>query len=217
MSLDASGCVASARSCYEGPMFRFCRFAMPLIVASLVACGSSRPPPANLPPPIVSTTIGRGDAFSVQLVGEKDFPSDFRVQPDGTIDYPYVGRVKVVGLEPQEIVDLLRKRLIEGKYLSDPQMSLIVKEYNSRRVQIIGQVGKPGAVGWTEGMKLVDALSEAGWFTQMADSNHVILIRQASPTKTVTAVVSVDAITDGAQADIPLQAGDTIKVEARVF
>ena len=45
----------------------------------------------------------------------------------------------------------------------------------------------------------------------IADSNHVILTRNVGPAKTVTAIVSVDAITDGAQADIPLQAGDTIK------
>jgi polysaccharide export outer membrane protein len=44
-----------------------------------------------------------------------------------------------------------------------------------------------------------------------------VLTRQVSPTRTVTAIVSVDAITDGTQADIPLQAGDTVKVESRVF
>ena len=66
-------------------------------------------------------------------------------------------------------------------------------------------------------MKLVDALSQSGWFTNIADSNHVLLTRQVGKGKTVTAEVSVDAITDGAQADIPLQAGDTIKVTARVF
>jgi protein involved in polysaccharide export with SLBB domain len=182
------------------------------------ACTSSRPPPpAHLPAPVTSTTLGVGDSFSVQLVGERDLPVEFRISPDGTIDYPYVGRVTVVGLEPQEVVDLLRKRLIAGKVLVDPQMSLIVKEYVSKRIAIIGQVGKPGEIPWTAGMKLVSALSSAGWFTAMADSNHVILTRAIPPNKSITAVVSVDAITDGAQADIPLQAGDTIKVEARVF
>jgi polysaccharide export outer membrane protein len=150
-------------------------------------------------------------------VGEKDLPVEFRIAPDGTIDYPYIGRLKVIGVEPQELVDILRKKLIEGNYLTNPQLSLIVKEYISKKVTVIGQVGKPGAISWTEGMKLVDALSATGWFTQMADSNHVILTRSIPPNKSITAVVSVDAITDGAQADIPLQAGDTIKVESRVF
>jgi protein involved in polysaccharide export with SLBB domain len=192
-------------------------FAAIFLFTVLGCTSSSPPPPAHLPAPVTSTTIGVGDLFLVQLVGEKDLPSEFRVAPDGTIDYPYVGRVKVVGLEPQEIVDLLRTRLIDGKFLTNPQMSLMVKEYVSKKVTIIGQVGKPGSIAWTEGMKLVDALSASGWFTPMADSNHVILTRALPPNRSVTAIVSVDAITDGAQADIPLQAGDTIKVEARVF
>jgi protein involved in polysaccharide export with SLBB domain len=203
-------------------MFRFAAFRMfsftVVLACTAPACTSSRPPPpAHLPVPVTSTTIGVGDLFAIQLVGEKDLPSDFRVAPDGTIDYPYIGRVNVVGLEPQELVDLLKKKLVDGKYLSNPQLSLIVKEYISKRVTVIGQVGKPGEVPWSAGLKLVGALSAVGWFTPIADSNHVILTRAVPPNRSVTAVVSVDAITDGEQADIPLQAGDTIKVESRVF
>lgn len=198
-------------------MFRSGVLVLVLLVAP-TACTTSRPPPpSHLPAPVTSTTIGVGDLFNVQLVGERDLPTEFRVAPDGTIDYPYIGRVNVVGREPQEVVDLLRTKLIAGKVLSDPQMSLIVKEYVSKRVTVIGQVGKPGEIPWSAGLKLVGALSAVGWFTQMADSNHVVLTRAIPPNKSITAIISVDAITDGAQADIPLQAGDTIKVESRVF
>jgi polysaccharide export outer membrane protein len=189
-----------------------------LLSALLIACSGSRPgPPKNLPPPIQSTVVGPGDLFEVFVLGESGLPKEYRVQPDGTIDFPYVSRLSVAGMEPQAIVDVLKAKLVEAKILQNPQITLVVKQYNSKKVSIIGQVTKPGSVPWTEGMKLVDAISQAGWFTSIADSNHVILTRNASATKTVTAVVSVDAITDGAQADIPLQAGDTIKVEARVF
>jgi polysaccharide export outer membrane protein len=167
--------------------------------------------------PVTSTTVGVGDLLAIQLVGEKELPTEYRVAPDGTIDYPYIGRQKVAGFEPQELVDVLRKKLVEGNYLTNPQVSLIVKEYVSKKVTVIGQVTKPGAISWTEGMKLVDALSASGWFTPIADSNHVILTRTVGANKSITAVVSVDSITDGRQADIPLQAGDTIKVESRVF
>ena len=198
-------------------MFRI-RLTALLLVASLVACGGSRPgPPKNLPPPELSTVVGPGDVFEVFVLGEKDLPKEYRVQPDGSVDFPYIDRVTVAGLEPQLIVDLLKKKLVEKKILQDPQITLVVKQYNSKKVSIIGQVTKPGSVSWTEGMKLVDALSQSGWFTGIADSNHVILIRQIGARKSVTAIVSVDAITDGTQPDIPLQAGDTIKVESRVF
>jgi protein involved in polysaccharide export with SLBB domain len=184
----------------------------------IVACGGSRPgPPKNLPPPVQSTVVGPGDIFEVFVLGESGLPKEYRVQPDGTIDFPYVDRLTVAGLEPQTIVDRLKSALVEKKILQDPQITLVMKQYNSKKVSIIGQVAKPGSVAWTEGMKLVDAISQSGWFTSLADSNHVLLTRNISATKTVTAVVSVDAITDGVQADIPLQAGDTIKVDARVF
>jgi len=196
------------------------RFSAWLLSVALVAsgCGGSRPgPPKNLPAPVQSTLVGPGDVFEVFVLGEKDLPKEYRVQPDGTVDFPYLDRITVSGLEPQQIVDVLRAKLVEKKILQDPQVTLVVKQYNSKKVSVIGQVAKPGSVNWTEGMKLVDALSQAGWFTNIGDSNHVILTRLVGRNKTVTAIVSVDAITDGAQADIPLQAGDTIKVESRVF
>ena len=56
---------------------------------------------------------------------------------------------------------------------------------------------------------------EIGWFTSIADSDHVILTRIVGRKRIVTAHISVDAITDGQQPDVPLQAGDTIKVEQR--
>jgi protein involved in polysaccharide export with SLBB domain len=194
------------------------RFAFVVLLALSVACGGSRPgPPKNLPPPTASTFVGPGDLFEVFVVGEAGLPREYRVQPDGTIDFPYLNRLKVAGLEPQDIVSLIKAKLVEGKILIDPQVSLIVKAYNSKRVTIIGQVGKPGSLPWTEGMKLVDAISQSGWFTSLGDSNHVHLTRDVGPGKTVTATISVEAISEGQQADIPLQAGDTIKVDQRIF
>lgn len=190
----------------------------PLLLLVVSACSGSRPPaPTNLPVPEPSTSVGPGDVFEVFVVGEKELPTEYRVQPDGSIDFPYVDRLQVAGMEPQEIVRRLKDELRAGKILSDPQISLVVKQYNSKRVSIIGQVQKPGSISWSESLKLVDAISQAGWFTPLGDSNHVVLTRYKKGGGTVTVQVSVDAITDGQQPDIPLQAGDTIKVDQRVF
>ena len=54
---------------------------------------------------------------------------------------------------------------------------------------VIGQVAKPGSVPWTEGMRLVDALGQSGWFTNIADSNHVVLTRR-NGASSVTAQIS---------------------------
>jgi protein involved in polysaccharide export with SLBB domain len=66
-------------------------------------------------------------------------------------------------------------------------------------------------------MKLVDAISLSGGLTSLADGDHVRITRLVANNKTVTATVSIDDITDGKLADIPLQAGDTIKVDGRIF
>jgi polysaccharide export outer membrane protein len=183
----------------------------------LAACGRSHPGPPHLPPPTQSTVVGPGDLFEVSVLGEKDLPHEYRVQPDGTIDFPYLDRLTVAGLEPQQIEDLIKKELGEKKILVEPQVTLVVKQYNSKKVSVVGAVQKPGSLPWSEGMKLVEAISLSGGLTSLADGDHVRITRIVGPSKTVTATVSVDDITDGKLGDIPLQAGDTIKVDQRVF
>jgi polysaccharide export outer membrane protein len=189
-----------------------------LVLLANAACGRSHPAgPARLPAPSLSTTVGPGDVFEVSVLGEKEIPKEFRVQPDGSIDFPYLDRVSVAGLEPQQIEDLLKKQLAERKILVDPQVTLIVKQYNSKKVSVVGAVQKPGSLVWSEGMKLVDAISLAGGLTSLADGDHVRITRNVGESRTVTATVSVDDITDGKSPDVPLQPGDTIKVDQRVF
>lgn len=191
-----------------------------LVALFVLVAGCSRShvgPPTNLPPPTPSTIVGPGDVFEVSVLGEKDLPKEYRVQPDGTVDFPYLDRLTVSGLEPQQIEDLIKSKLVEKKILVEPQVTLVVKQYNSKKISVIGAVQKPGSLPWQEGIKLVEAISLSGGFTALADSDHVVLTRNVSGGKTVTATVDVDEITEGHQADIPLQAGDTIKVGQRVF
>ena len=84
-------------------------------------------------------------------------------------------------------------------------------------LQVIGQVAKQGPLPYQDGMTLVQAISAAGWFTPLADTNHVQIIRQLPAGGAVNGVVSVDAITDNARPDVKLQQGDTIKVDQRLF
>src|SRR5580700_6110132 len=188
-----------------------------LFVALVLGCSRAHQGPSNLPPPTPSTSVGPGDVFEVSVLGEKDLPKEYRVQPDGSIDFPYLDRLAVAGLEPQQIEDLIKQQFIEKKILVAPQVTLVVKQYNSKKVSVIGAVTKPGSLSWSEGMKLVEAISLSGGFTPLADADHVRITRTVSPGKTVTSTVSVDDITDGKMPDLPLQAGDTIKIEQRVF
>lgn len=191
---------------------------VPAVLFACSACSIGAPPPRNLPPAKPSTTLGPGDLFEVSVLGEKDLPKEFRIQPDCTIDFPYIDRVTgVCGLEPQELVDKLKATLKERQILTNPQLTLVVKQYASKKISVIGQVNKPGSLPWTEGLRLFDVISQSGGFTSIADSKHVVLTRQLPGGKSITVNVNVDGIGDGTQPDIPVQAGDTIKVDSRVF
>jgi protein involved in polysaccharide export with SLBB domain len=185
--------------------------------ALLLACGHRYPPPPNLPDPVVNLRVGPGDVLEVFVVGEEKLPKEYEVQPDGSLDFPYTKGIKVAGLEPHDIASAIRQQLVEAKFLVSPQVQVKVKAFNSKKVQVIGQVTKPGPLPYQDGMTLVQAISAAGWFTPLADTNHVQLIRVVSNAKSVNAIVSVDAITDNARADVKLQQGDTIKVDQRLF
>jgi len=184
-----------------------------LVVAG---CGGRPTSRINLPPPVESTTIGVGDVFGLTIMGEDKLPKEFRVAPDGTADLPYIHRVQVAGLEPQELAELIRKKLVERDVLRDPSVAIDVREYNSKRVVVLGQVQKPGSFPLTPGFTLIQAISQAGGFNPIANRDRVNLTRRTG-NQLRTVVLSVDAITDGSLPDIPLQSGDTIFVTERVF
>lgn len=182
------------------------------------ACGKNYPPPSKLPDPVVNQQVGPGDLLEVVVVGEDKLPHDYEVDPNGQLSFPYVDApLKVSGLESRQIASLLRDSLVEAKYLVNPQVQVKVKTYNSKKIQVIGQVAKQGPLPYQDGMTLVQAISAAGWFTPLADTNHVQIIRQTPAGGAVNAIVSVDAITDNVRADIKLQQGDTIKINQRLF
>ncbi|MEB2311570.1 MAG: polysaccharide export protein [Polyangiaceae bacterium] len=195
--------------------------ALGALLAAMVALASACGPAATnqhveLPAPIESTSLGPGDVFQMQIVSEKDLPQQYQIASDGTVDLPYIHRQKVVGLEPQEVQELVTRELIAKQILTNPSVIISVQEYNSKKVTVLGQVQKPGAFSFASGMTLIQAISLAGGLNSIAHHDRVNLTRKLKQgAKTV--VVSVDAITEGRSPDIPLQAGDQIYVHERIF
>jgi len=207
---------------FASPWQPFARFEcvwLVLIALSLWLAGCG-PKPDNshvqLPPPVQSTTLGPGDVFTMQIVGEKELPEEYQVASDGTVDLPYIDRLNVEGLEPQQIQALITKRLVEAEIYQHPSVVVRVEEYNSKRVTVLGQVQKPGSFPLTPGLTLVQAVSLAGGLNSIANRDKVKLTRKTKEGSR-TVVLSFQAITDGRSPDIPLQAGDSIFVHERVF
>jgi polysaccharide export outer membrane protein len=153
-----------------------------------------------------------GDELTLKIAQAKDVPTEFQVAPDGTISVAYVGEVKVEGLEPQEIQAAVRNKLVAAEIYSDPQVTVFVKVYRSKKVTVIGQVKKPDSYPLEPGMSLLRAVSLAGGFTELADEGSVTIRRKMKDGSTKIVTVDVDDIIANRIADVPLQSGDSINV-----
>lgn len=103
------------------------------------------------------------------------------VHADGSIFYPYVGRIEVEGLDVTAIRDLITQRI--SKYIESPQVDVTVAAFRSQRVYVTGEVMQPGAAPITNiPMRLIDAVNVAGGLSKFADWRKVTLTRDGKET-----------------------------------
>ncbi len=159
--------------------------------------------------------LGIDDVFEVRVFGEPDLSNGYRVAADGTVDYPFVGRISVIGMRSGDVQELIASKLKDG-YLKNPQVSLMVKEWNSRKVSVIGQVQKPGSVAYFTNMTIVDAIAAAGGFTGIASKNAVTLRREIKGS-VESRTCRVADISEGHAPNVVLRPGDILVVEERLF
>lgn len=204
-----------------------------LVAGSTCALGASQvpvPAPASAIPapqpagPSPAYQLGPGDTIRVTVLNEPDLSGTFRVDVDGSIAYPLLGRVQVRGRTVREVEELLRK-LLEDGYVRRPQVTAEIGEYRSRFVHVMGEVRSPGKYPLEGADTLLDVLARAGSLTATA-SNTVRVLRQKDPAAvgtpavpgaadvTEVLVINLDELKSGKMtgANLPLQDGDTILV-----
>lgn len=190
------------------------RLLFAVIALAIAALNGCLEPDHSLIPPAqdVEVTAGLtyGDGFEIRVFGEETIGGAFQVQEDGSIDFPLVGRVSVVGATQAELAAMLEAKLRDG-FLRDPQVTVVMTKRENLEVSVLGEVQKPGSFPYIEKMTLVQAISEAGGLTELAQVRRVKLTRK-SPQGVGTYEVSIKAITDGRAENIFLQPGDIIFV-----
>jgi len=159
---------------------------------------------------IQTATLGPGDVVEIRVYQEKDLSGLYRLSSDGTFEYPLVGQVKAEGLTPGTLSDLLVTRLKSG-YLRNPQVTVFVKEYNSKKVFVLGQVNKPGTFVFEDKMSIVQAITLAGGFKSLAAKDRIVLTRVIDGEEKKF-VVPVEQIGLGKKQNLLLQPGDIIFV-----
>lgn len=184
-----------------------------------LSCVRNTPPPVFPNAPVDETLaddqVGVDDMFDVRVYGEADLSGAYRVATDGTIDFPLAGRIPVAGLRTGDIQARLTERLRDG-YMKNPQVTVLMKEWNSRKISVLGQVQKPGSVPYHPHMTIVDAIALAGGFTGIAAKNSVSLRREAGG-KIESHMYRVADITEGRSTNVLVLPGDVLVVEERLF
>ena len=198
---------------------RACLLALLGLLALAFNAPGCGPGGLNSPPPTVGahdTTLGPGDQFDVRVYGEEDMSASYTVSPDGTIDFPYIERVQVAELEPTEVADLIERELRERDVLVHPQVSVVVTEYVSKRISVVGAVRNPGNFPMSPGLTGLQAVGLAGGTTELANRDGAVVTRRVDGELRRYAV-PLDQITLGTRDDFPVQAGDIIFVPGRVL
>src|SRR5579883_125992 len=123
-----------------------------------------------------SLLIGHGDLLHISVFREPDLEQKLRVNDAGDIDLDLVGAVKVAGLTSAEAAKAVARAYEHERYLNHPQVSVLVEEYATQNVSVLGQVNRPGAFSVATARSLLDVLALAGGLTEIAD-RHVTIQR----------------------------------------
>ncbi len=162
-------------------------------------------------------TVGAGDVLRVVAYQHGEISGEFPVNQDGTITFPYLDQVKVVGLTDAEVATEL-ERLLEKDFYVDVQLQVEVKEHRSRAVTVLGEVGRPGTYYLTGRTTVSQLLAEANGVRSSAGGSLELRRRvsgENGPVKKVFSM-SVDRLLSGVtDSDIEVQAGDVLFVPAK--
>jgi polysaccharide export outer membrane protein len=119
--------------------------------------------------------IGPQDVLEIDVWKEAELTRSVPVRPDGKISLPLLNDVQAAGLTPTQLSEELTTEL--KKFITDPQVTVIVTQINSQRVYILGEMTRPGAYPLLPGMTVLQALSSAGGFTPFASMKKIYVLR----------------------------------------
>ena len=186
------------------------------LVIFFVGCPATAPPDyqhikIDTTALINASAVGAGDVFELRVHGHTDPSGIHRVSSSGTIDVPLAGRLIVAGTTSGQIADAVTKKLADG-YLRNPYVTVYVKEFNSKKVFVLGQVHKPGIFTFEENMSIVQAIALAGGFTTFASKNYAIVTRVDKGVERRIPVPVEKIITDRSAKNFALRPGDIVFV-----
>ena len=167
--------------------------------AASPASGNQAPPAAQPQAPPAQKAddqyiIGPADVLAINVWKETEILRSVPVRSDGRISLPRIGDVQASGRTPRQLQDDISKKL--ASFISEPDVTVIVQETHSQKINVLGQVGHPGTFLLTDSTTVLDAIALAGGFKDFAKQKQIYVLRQNS---------------DGTQARLPFNYKDVVK------
>jgi len=159
-----------------------------------------------------SYIIGPSDVLEINVWKEPDLTKQVLVRTDGKITLPLINDVHAANLTLQELQEKIEKMYKD--YVEVPKVTVILSASNSRKVYMLGKVGRQGEFLLKKDMTFLQAISVAGGLQKWADSSNIILIRKIRGVNK-TFRIDYDAIVSGKdpKQNVLLLPDDTIYVK----
>jgi polysaccharide export outer membrane protein len=160
-------------------------------------------------------TIGPEDVLGVLFWRDPEMSGDVTVRPDGMITLPLIRDVKAAGLTPTELADRIQQAARE--YVTDASVTVVVRQMNSRKAFITGEVAHPGAYALgSSSMTVMQLIAVAGGLTEFAQPKDISVMRVENG-MTTTFAFDYRSVARGksSEQNIVLKPGDTVVVPER--
>jgi len=121
--------------------------------------------------------LGAGDLVRISVFNHPDLTTEARVSESGNLTFPMIGQVPVAGLSARRAEQLLTQKLTEGSFIPDAQVSVLVVDYESQKVSVLGQVQKPGQYALTESSHAMNLIAQAGGLINLMAADEGTVVR----------------------------------------
>jgi polysaccharide export outer membrane protein len=203
---SSSGGTVGARAAAGGSQIPVSTVSEPIPASEVAAVSAAT---AVSTPGSEGYRVGPLDVLDVTVFKVEDLTKVVQVSESGNFTFPLVGEVQASGRTVSEIEKDLATKL-GGNYLRNPQVTVLVKEYNSHRITVDGAVNKPGVFPMQGPMTLLQSVAMAGGMQEVADGT--ILVFRRVEGKTAVAKFSVADLRSQKASDPDLVAGDIVTV-----
>jgi polysaccharide export outer membrane protein len=187
---------------------------LPVIVLAALLCGAaaaqSAPWIPDLPSSETDYIIGVEDILTIGVWGETGLNATVFVRPDGKITFPLVNDIRVAGLTPDQVREAVGTRL--ANFIRDPNVTVIVDQINSFRVYVLGEVAIQGVLDFNRPVRVLQAISIAGGFTQFSKREIIILRQEGDSERRITINYKRLMSGESGENNLFLQPGDTLLV-----